>query len=162
MYDRRMPVASRPNPTLAYQATDLARRHREVIDAARTGRALVRDKDGTALILTLAADVERNEEIADLALELVRLRQAVEQPAEHRSPMSYGDQAWLSVLPDADQRRFLDELTEALLIAASGTSLRPVELLIDDWRATAEAWADPDTREALLAKERAPLADVEL
>lgn len=163
MYDPSMPVASRPrNPTLAYQATDLARRHREVIDAARTGRALVRDKDGTALIMTLAADVERNEEIADLALELVRLRQAVEQPAEQRSPMSYGDLAWLSILPDANQRQFLDELTESLLVAASGTSLHPVELLIDDWRATAEAWADPDTREALLAKERAPLAEVEL
>lgn len=159
-----MPVAARSsnNPTLAYQATDLARRHREVIDAARAGRALVRDKDGTALILTLAADVERNEEIADLALEVVRLRQTVEQSAERRSPTGYGDLAWLSVLPDSDQRRFLDEVTEALLVAASGTSLRPVELLIGDWQATAEAWADPDTREALLARERAPLADVEL
>jgi hypothetical protein len=40
--------------------------------------------------------------------------------------------------------------------------MRPVELLLGDWRATAEAWADPDTREALQAEEAAPLVDVEL
>jgi hypothetical protein len=39
---------------------------------------------------------------------------------------------------------------------------RPIELLLGDWRATAEAWADPDTRETLVAEETGPLADVEL
>jgi hypothetical protein len=159
----RMPKEKRSSHTvLAYQATDLARHHREVIDVARAGRALVRDKDGTALILALAADIERNDEIAELALELARVRQMVEQPVDRRSPSGYGDLAWLSLLPDDDQRKFLKELTEALLVAASGTSLRPVELLIGDWRATAEAWADPDIRAALLAKETAPLTSVEL
>jgi hypothetical protein len=155
-------AVSSSSAAVAYQATDLARHHREVIDAARAGRALVRDKDGTALILAPAADIERNEEIAGLALELVRVRQAIEQPDERRSPAAYGELAWVSVLPEADQRQFLDELTEALLVAASGTALRPVELLIGDWRATAEAWADPDTRAALIAKEKAPLPAVEL
>lgn len=155
-------VARSSHAVLAYQATDLARHHREVIDAARAGRALVRDKDGTSLTLAPSADIERTDEIAELALELIRARQTVEQGVDRRSPTGYGGLAWLSVLPDADQRRFLDELAETLLVAASGTSLRPVELLLDDWRATAEAWADPDTREALLANERAPLVDVEL
>jgi hypothetical protein len=41
-------------------------------------------------------------------------------------------------------------------------SLRAVELLLGDWRATAEAWVDSDTREALVAEEAAPLVDVEL
>ena len=157
-----MPKVAGSDNAVAYQATDLARHHREVIDAARAGRALVRDKDGTALILALAADVERSDEIARLALELVRARQTFTLPDELRSPAAYGDLAWVSVLPDDDQRQFLDELTEALLVAASGTSLRPVELLVGDWRATAEAWANPDTRESLLAKEKAPLTTVEL
>lgn len=158
-----MPEIAIPNRTaLAYQATDLARHHREVIDAARSGRALVRDKDGTVLILTLASDFDRNDDIAGLALEMVRVQQTISQPPNRRLANGYGGWAWLSVLPDEDQRRFVEEMTATLLVAASGTSLRPVELLIGDWRATAEAWADPDTRERLLAEETAPLADVVL
>jgi hypothetical protein len=64
--------------------------------------------------------------------------------------------------PEDAQRRCLAEITEALLVSASGTSLRPVEQLLGDWRATAEAWADPDTRGVLLADETSPLTDVEL
>ena len=158
----RMRRIAESGPQVAYQATDLARHHRAVIDAARSGQALLRDKDGTALVLAPAADIERTYEIAELALELIRARQAVDRETEQRSAGLYGDLAWLSVLPDVVQRRCLDELTEALLVASSGMSLRPVELLLGDWRATAEAWADPDTREALVAEEAAPLVDVEL
>ncbi len=157
-----MSAAARASESVvAYQATDLARHHREVIDAARKGRAIVRDKDGTALILAPAADIQRTDEIEDLAVELIRARQALDQLGLN-SPGAYGRLSWLSALPDDDRRQCLDELAEALLIAASGTSLRPVEILIDDWRATAEAWADPDTRAALLAREQTPLADAEL
>ncbi len=68
----------------------------------------------------------------------------------------------LGRLPEEAQRRCLAETTEALLGTASGTSLRPVEQLLGDWTATAEAWADPDTRGVLLADETSPLPDVEL
>jgi hypothetical protein len=149
-------------PQVVYQATDLARHHRAVIDAARSGQALLRDKDGTALVLAPAADIERTYEIAELALELIRARQAVDREVGQRSAGLYGDLAWLSVLPDEVQRRCLDEITEALLVASSGMSFRPVELLLDDWRATAEAWADPDTRQAVMLEETAPLDYIEL
>ncbi|HEX7431236.1 MAG TPA: hypothetical protein VF293_03495, partial [Candidatus Limnocylindrales bacterium] len=143
----RMRRIAESGPQVAYQATDLARHHRAVIDAARSGQALLRDKDGTALVLAPAADIERTYEIAELALELIRARQAVDRETGQRSAGLYGDLAWLSVLPDEVQRRCLDELAEALLVASSGMSLRPVDLLLGDWRATTEAWADPDTRE---------------
>jgi len=68
----------------------------------------------------------------------------------------------LGRLPEEARRRCLAEVTEALLVRASGTSLGPVEQLVGDWRATAEAWADPDTRGVLLADETSPLTDVEL
>jgi hypothetical protein len=153
---------SEAGPQVAYQATDLARHHRAVIDSARSGQALLRDKDGTALVLAPAADIERTYRIAELALELIRARQALEHETGTRSAGNYGAFAWMGVLPDREQRRFLDELTESLFVAASGTSLRPVETLIDDWRATAEAWADPDTRERLVADEPHPLTGAEL
>lgn len=147
---------------VAYQATDLVRKHREVIDAARGGGALIRDKDGTTLVMAPATEVERTHEIADLAMDLIRAEHALGVEADRRGPGLYGGLAWLSALPDEAQRRFVDEMSEALMVAASGTSLRPVEQLLGDWRATAEAWADPDTREALLADEPAPLRGVEL
>lgn len=68
----------------------------------------------------------------------------------------------LGRLPEEAQRRCLAEITKALLGPASGTSLRPVEQLLGDWTATAEAWADPDTRSLLLADETSPLTDAEL
>ena len=158
----RMHRIAESGPQITYQVTDLARHHRAVVDAARAGRALLRDKDGTALVLAPAAEIERTYELAELALELIRARQAVDQQVGNRSAGLFGDLAWMSVLPDDAQRQFLDEITETLLVAASGTSLRPVELALGDWRATAEAWADLETREALLADEPAPLTDVEL
>jgi hypothetical protein len=147
---------------VTYQATDLARNHRDVIDAARGGGALIRDKDGTTLVMAPAAEISRTQEIADLALDLLRVEQALESTEAPRSAASYGGLAWLSVLPDDSQRRFLTEVGEELLMAASGTSLAPVGHTLADWRATAEAWADPETRDALLADEVAPLRDVEL
>ena len=147
---------------IAYQATDLARKHREVIDAARHGGALIRDKDGTALVMAPAEVVDRADAIAQLALDLVRAAQAIMDDQHERTPGAYGGLGWLSVLPVDSQRRFFEEMSDALMVAASGTSLRPVELLLGDWRATAEAWADPDTRKRLLAPEEAPLHDVGL
>src|SRR5450759_1535509 len=82
--------------------------------------------------------------------------------ARRTTPQGVATHRHLRGRPDEVQRRFLDELTEALLIASSGMSLRPVELLLGDWRATAEAWADPATREALMLEETAPFIDVEL
>lgn len=146
-----MPIRRR----VAYQATDLARNHREVIDAARRGEALIRDKDGMALVMAPAEEVERSREIATLALDLLRAERALGAPGAH-DPNRYGGLAWMSVLPETSQREFARELSDALLIAEAGTSWRPIELLLGDWKATADAWSDPDTRERLLADEANP------
>ena len=147
---------------VAYQATDLARKHREVVDAARRGGALIRDKDGFALVMAPAEQAERTREIAEIALDVVRAAISLVGKHEDRGAEAYGGLAWLSVLPVAARRKFFLEASEALVLAASGTSLRPLELLLGDWRATAEAWADPNTRERLLAEEDTPLLDSEL
>jgi len=113
------------------------------------------------LVLAPAAELERTREILRLAVDVIRALDVLEHGA-HRGPGAYGGLAWLSLLPEEAQRRCLAEITGALLVSASGTSLRPVEKLLGDWRATAEAWADPDTRDLLLADESSPLTDVEL
>ncbi len=146
----------------AYQATDLARNHRQVVDDARAGIAVIRDKDGTALVMTTASVLERAQEIGGTAVALVQVAQALAEPANRRSTSAYGDFAWLRPLPDDAQRRFLAEVADQLLVVASGGRLDQLSELVGDWLATAQAWADPDTREALLAEEPAPMRDVEL
>ena len=147
-------------PAVAYQATDLARNHRQVLDDARRGGAVIRDKDGLMLLLAPAEEVERERGVANLALDLVRAAWAIMRGGS--SAVSFGDLGWVSVLPPESQRQFFGEMTDAVLVAASGLSMRNVELLLGDWKATAESWADPDTRERLLAGSPEPLQNVEL
>lgn len=146
----------------AYQATELARNHRQVVDDARDGIAVIRDKDGTALVMTTASVLERAQEIGGTAVGLVQVAQALAEPADRRTTSAYGDFAWLRPLPEDAQRRFLAEVADQLLVVASGGRLDLLTELVGDWLATAEAWVDADTREALLADESAPLLGVEL
>jgi hypothetical protein len=145
-----------------YQATDLARNHRQVVDDARAGVAVIRDKDGTALVMTAASRLERANDIGGTAVSLVQLWQVLAEPVDRRTTAAYGDFAWLRVLPEESQRRFVAEMTDRLLIAASGGRLDQLTQLVGDWLATAEAWADSETREALLTAEPEPTRDVEL
>ncbi len=147
-------------PTIAYQATDLARNHRKVLDSARRGGALVRDKDGLALLMAPLEEIERQRGVTGLALDLVRAALAIIRGDQ--SAASFGDLGWVSVLPPESQRQFFSEMSDALLVASSGLSMRNVDLLLGDWKATAESWADPDVRERLLAGSPEPLPDVEL
>jgi hypothetical protein len=146
----------------AYQATDLARNHRQVVDAARDGIAIIRDKDGTTLVMTAASVLDRAQVIGSTAVALVQVAHALAEPADRRTPSSYGDFAWLGPLREDAQRQFLAEMTDRLVVVASGGRLDQLTELIGDWLATAEAWADPETREALLAEERDPMHGVEL
>ncbi len=147
-------------PTIAYQATDLARNHRQVFDAARNGGALIRDKDGLALLMVPAEERERERDVAGLALDLVRAALAISR--HDRSAASFGGLGWVSVLPVESQRQFLAEMSDALLVVSSGLPLRSVELLLGDWKATAESWADPEAREQLLAAADAPVRETAL
>lgn len=147
---------------IAYQSTDLARNHRKVMAEARAGYAIVRDKDGTTLILTPAADVEKLRDLSDLAMGLATLQRVLARPSEQRATALYGAFAWASGLSEADQRQFAEELADALLVASSGASLEPVQELVSDWITTAEAWANPQTRHSLLADEDEPLGSATL
>ena len=145
-----------------YQATDLARRSREVMDAAhRPGGALIRDKDGTPFLLAPAA-ASRLEHFALVALRsMTRAFIALQQPRQTRDSLLYGDLVWLAVLPDEDQRTFIGEYARAVE-AVDATGVDPVEQLVYEWRQTARAWADEDLREQLMSSDDEPLTDTEL
>lgn len=145
-----------------FQVTDLARNHREVVDRARHGGALIRDKDGTALLLAPAADVARAHDLAVLAAAFLRLRTTTDLPPKQRTVAGYGTFAWLRVFEEEYQREFLDEVTEPILVALSGGPLQPAIDIIEDWRATSATYADENLRGELGRPLPRPLHHVEL
>lgn len=135
----------------AFQATDLARNHREVIDGARRGGALIRDKDGFALLLLPAGAANRRSQVLEWMTSAIRLDLALRTPVEARTPWAYGDFGWIAQLHEEDQHRFIDGLLERLLMTDSSdpNSLNDVEDYLGDWRATAHAWDDEELRNEL-------------
>jgi hypothetical protein len=148
-------------PATLYQSTDLARRHREVVETARhPGGAVIREKDGEALLLTLAAPVLRDRYVLNgfrSAIQVLHLLGT----SVHREGLLYGQLAWLALLPEADQTTFIWEYVGALQ-AAEGTGTEPVEQLLHEWQQTARAWADEELRAELSTDLDEPLPDVEL
>ncbi len=148
--------------TTTYQATDLARNHREVLERARHGGALIRDKDGTTLLIAPADDVVHDRQLAELAADFVRTLVALNQQTEQRSAASYGAFAWLTVFEDEYQREFLREIAEPLLVALAGGPTGPVTELIEDWRISATTYSDKELRHELTRSVPRPVYDVEL
>ncbi|MEA3511719.1 MAG: hypothetical protein U9R51_09820 [Actinomycetota bacterium] len=128
----------------AYQVTDLARSHRAVVEAGRSDAgALIRDKDGVLLLLQRAEDAEKQERLVGLLIAYAEASLQLELPVGERSPLAYRSLAWIVRLDDDDQREMLSELLDAVAIAAAGGSVRGVDDLLIDWKATAEVAADP-------------------
>lgn len=145
-----------------FQPTDLVRRPRDVLSAARTATgALIRDKDGESLLVAPAIrSFLAQYELAAMRNSL-RLLRLIAMPELVRDPVLYGEFAWLAVLPASDQEQFVWELVRAIE-AVEATGAEPVEQLLYEWRQTARAWADEDVRGDLLAPLVEPLAHVEL
>ena len=140
-----------------FQATDVARRSREVLDSGRAGGTLIRDKDGVVLLLAPVEDVARQDELAVIAADFLRLQRALASATPDVG--SYGGFGWVSVFDRDDQLRFSAELEAPLLLALSGGPIQALRDLIDDWRTTAEVWADEALRAELSEPVAGPLYD---
>lgn len=149
-------------PDTTFQATDLARRSRDVLVAARTSTgAIIRDKDGESLLVEPAGRSGRvRYELAGMR-NAVRVLRLLDMPADTRDPVLYGELAWVAGLDEGDQRLFAWEFVRALE-AIDATGPEPVEQLLYEWRQTARAWADDELRGELLAPLSEPLPAIEL
>lgn len=149
-------------PDVTFQSTDLARRARDVLVAARTSSgAVIRDKDGESLLLEPARRAARRGYELEGLRRAVRLLGVLRLPAEQRDPVLFGEFAWAALLPEADQAQFVWEYVRALE-AVSSTGSDTVEQLVYEWQQTARVWADEDLRSELTAPLDAPLHDVDL
>ena len=146
----------------AFQATDLQRSHRAVLDEARESGALIRDKDGLLLLLHPAEDVDRQESLLEIMWSTVFIERVLQRSPKDREPVMYGPFAWVSILPEEDQKKFLEEVIDQLLISKNSGSNAKLEQLIEDWQVSAQTWSDEDLREELTKDLDQPLFDVTL
>jgi hypothetical protein len=132
-----------------YQASDLAQKRREVMQAARAGGAQIRDTDGTGLVLVPQGRFDLLQALRDQLSRFVSLEAAFERPVNERRPTDFGEFAWLSSFDEDDQREFRRELMVALAQCLSTESMAPVESCVRDWRTTARALANEKSRSVL-------------
>lgn len=132
-----------------FQSSDLARDRTKVLQAARTGRALVRDKDGTGLVMLPEAELEVLEGFAKWSQVHQRLSAFLASKREITIG-ELGDLAWLRVFDREDISIFADELHESLVSGLADQDLAAVDESVRAWRVTARQLEDPLRRSVLL------------
>ncbi|MEY9875983.1 hypothetical protein ABH931_005490 [Streptacidiphilus sp. MAP12-33] len=134
-----------------FQASDLATKRVELLTAARSGLARVRDKDGTSLVMLPESRLHLLETLADWSQAAVRLEAIISRGAG-RDVSALGDLAWLRVFDDEDLREFLAELQAALTAAHADGHVSVLEDCLQAWRTTARQLEDPLRRSILLGQ----------
>lgn len=132
-----------------FQASDLARERTRVLEAARGGRARLRDKDGTGLVMLPESELEVLEGFAAWSQRLNRLNALIASNRTFSTEL-LGDLAWLRSLPLEDVREFADELHQALIAGLADKDLGLLSEMVSEWRTTARQLEDPLRRSILL------------
>jgi hypothetical protein len=140
-----------------FQASDLAGNKRvEFLDAARSGEARLRDRDGTSLVMLPESKLRLLETLnawweAYTKLECL-LRRGSNVPTARELG---GELAWLRSFDRADMEEFLGELRDALVAASADQDPAVLDSCVDAWRVTARQLEDPLRRSILLGKRTA-------
>ncbi|WP_104177007.1 hypothetical protein [Cryobacterium sp. Y50] len=134
-----------------FQSSDLAKKRIKVLEAARAGRALVRDGNGSGLVMLPESDLAVLEGFASWSQRLQRLTALVDSERDV-SVAELGDLAWLRVFDKDDQRAFADELHGSLIAGLADQDLSSVDEVVTAWRVTARQLEDPLRRSVLLGR----------
>lgn len=122
-----------------FTASDLDRRRREVLDAAKRGVVRVRDTDGTSIVMETEQTHEAREVAAQWAIRLHQLDQVAGMPRERRRPRDFGDVTWARYLSDADLDGMRDMLWDAVLATRAEGNPAIVLSVAEDWMKRAQA-----------------------
>ncbi len=135
-----------------YQASDLAgTKRREFLEAARSGRAHLRDTDGTDLVALRASDLDVLDRLAYWSAQYRRLGRLLRNVGSPNLEQ-LGDLAWLRGFDRDDLLVFLDELHDCLIAASADHDLTVLESAIRAWRATSQQLEDPMRSSVLLGR----------
>jgi hypothetical protein len=134
-----------------FQPSDLNRRGRAVLDAARRSRARIRDKDGLSLLVLPEERVVRLETFARFSQNLFTLERALVSSSSHDpSNLADFDWAWLRAFDAEDVGEFVTEMRQALLVTMHDDGSDLPESVLQRWRITARSLDDPIRRGILL------------
>jgi hypothetical protein len=103
--------------THAFTTSDLARRRKDVLAAARTGTAMIRDTDGFVLAILPADRLAVTDRLADLNGTLRCLVATLNDPSP--APAALGEAAWASTWAPSRRQQLAADLAEALALAES-------------------------------------------
>ena len=144
---------------MTYQASDLSRNYRSVLNSARQEDTLIRDTDGETLILLSLDRALRDRTMAGLLSDFTRLLRA-QSRSDEGGIVNSGRFSFASLLSPDMRMELVDELYNALQIAQSGGALDSVHDIIEDWIVTAQVWSNDELREEILAVDEELPADV--
>lgn len=133
---------------IIFQASDLAKKRTEVLAAARSGIARVRDKDGTGYVMLPEGRLTLLEALTRWQQALIRLETLLRRGST-LTVSDLGELAWLRSFDLEDVREFVDELRDALVAAHADGDTAALEDCLRSWRATARQLADPLRRAVL-------------
>lgn len=133
---------------MIFQSSDLAQKRVEVLAAARAGRARLRDKDGTSLVMLPESRLELLEELASWNSSHLRLEELLHRGGTP-SVSDLGMLAWLRVFDEDELKEFVAELHHALIAAHADGDVAALSTCINEWRTTARQLDDPLRRSVL-------------
>lgn len=132
-----------------FQPTDLASKRLEFLDAARHGRARLRDKDGTSLVMLPESRLRLLETLAKWWQGYMKLESLLRR-SELPKAGELGELAWLRSFDREDLQEFVSELNDALVAANADEDTAILDECVEAWRTTARQLEDPLRRSVLL------------
>jgi len=134
-----------------FQASDLVSKRREILNAARDGRAHIRDTDGTELVALRAGALTTLEALARWSNEHRRLRALFDRTSAP-TVADLGESAWLRAFEQSEREEFVAELQDALIAAFADNSTVALDECLGAWRITAQQLEDPLRRAVLTGR----------
>lgn len=132
-----------------FKVSDLAQNRTDLLQAAREGRARIRDTDGTGLVMLREEELQLIELVADWSRAHSRLQRLLHlgrQPAVSELGETL---AWLRVFDLEDLQEFANELDDALVAARADQDSAVLRNCLHAWRVTARQLHDPLRRSVL-------------
>lgn len=134
-----------------FQVTDLARRGKDVVAAAKAGGARLRTAEGQSLVMLPESRVRLLEELGYWSRQQNRLADVLDT-GRQPTLSELGDLGWLRSLDLEDIREFSRDLHTSLLAAWADDNTSVLDTCIREWRITAQQLADPVRREILTGR----------
>ncbi len=134
-----------------FQASDLANKRTELLSAARSGLARLRDKDGTSLVMLPESKLRLLEVLSEWSRALLRLEALISRGVTP-SISDLGELAWLRVFDAEDLQEFMSDLQASLVAAHADGDVATLDECLHAWRTTARQLEDPLRRSVLLGR----------